>query len=83
MENIGRVLVKSIYHNAWVKIEYRNKDNEITKYMIGINDINPFKKSIQCDCFNIAYSNNTDERSIYFDSILAATICEHTYHKTP
>lgn len=82
MENIGRVLIKGIYHNTWIKIEYRNRDNEITKYMIGINDINPFKKTIQCDCFNIVYSKSTDQRLIFFESILSATICEHTYHKT-
>lgn len=44
MRNIGRLLIKGIYQNAWIKIEYRNKEKEITKYMIGINDIDPLKK---------------------------------------
>ena len=83
MEDIGRILLKGIYQNSWVKIEYKNQSDEITHYMIGINDIDPFKKKIKCDSFNIAYSNEVDERNIFFDSILSASLCEYTYHKTP
>ena len=46
MENIGRILLKGIYQESWIKIEYRNKEQEITHYMIGIKDIDPFKKRI-------------------------------------
>lgn len=83
MENIGRVLLKGIYQESWIKIEYHNKEQEITHYMIGIKDIDPFNKRIICDSFNIIYSTEVDERNIYFESILSAYICEHTYHKTP
>lgn len=83
MENIGRILLKGVYQNLWIKIEYKNKSGEITYYMIGINDINPFDKKIRCDSFNIAYSDETDERNIFYESILSAVLCEHTYHKTP
>lgn len=83
MENIGRILLKGVFQNSWIKIEYKNQSEEITHYMIGINDINPFDKKIKCDSFNIAYSNDSDERNIFFESILSATLCEHTYHKTP
>lgn len=44
MENIGRILLKGVYQNSWIKIEYKNQSEEITHYMIGINDINPFDK---------------------------------------
>ena len=83
MENIGRILLKGIYQELWVKIEYKNMDEEITHYMIGIKDIDPFNKKIKVDSFNIMYSDDVDERNIYFSSILSASICEHTYHKTP
>ena len=83
MENIGRILLKGIYQESWIKIEYENKKDEITHYMIGIKNIDPFNKKITCDSFNITYSNDVDERKIFFDSILSASICDHTYHKTP
>ena len=53
MNNIGRSILKGIHHNTWIKIEYRNMSHDITHYMIGINDINPLKKYIFCDAFNI------------------------------
>lgn len=83
MEEIGRVLLKGVYQNSWIKIKYENQEKQTTSYMIGIKDIDPFKKKIKCDSFNIAYSNDVDERNIFFDSIKSATLCEHTYHKTP
>lgn len=83
MEKIGRVILKGIYNNLWIKVEYKNKNEEITKYMIGINEIFPSKKMLKCDIFNIVYNSNTEEGMIYFDNILSASICEYTYHKTP
>lgn len=83
MGNLGRILLKGVFQNSWIKIEYRNKEEEITYYMIGINDINPFNRKINCDSFNIAYSKDVDQRNIFFDSILSATVCEQTYHQTP
>ena len=83
MDKVGSVLLKAIYHDCYVKIEYKNKKDEITNYMIGIIDINPHNKLITCVSFNIVYSNETSERTIYFDSILKASLCEGTYHKTP
>ena len=47
MEKIGRVILKGIYQNSWIKIEYKNKSEEITHYMIGIKDINPYTKKIK------------------------------------
>ena len=67
MENIGRILLKGVFQNSWIKIEYKNQSEEITHYMIGINDINPFDKKIKCDSFNIAYSNDSDERYIFLN----------------
>lgn len=83
MNNISKMIVKAIYQNLWLKIEYRNTKKDITNFMIGINDINPHKKSIKCDSFNVVYKYESEERMIYYDSILSCEICENTYHKTP
>lgn len=83
MNNIGRSILKGIHHNTWIKIEYRNMSQDITHYMIGINDINPLKKYIFCDAFNINYGSEIKEIKIYYDSIISASVCDGTYHKTP
>lgn len=82
MHHNERNLLKSIFQNLWVKIEYKNKDNEITHYMIGINDIDPIKKIFFCDAFNIKYGFEKNF-TILFDSIINANVCEGTFHKTP
>ncbi len=83
MENKGRFIRQAIIHNYWLKIEYKNKNEEITKYMIGINNINSHTKKMDVDCFNIMYSDKVDLRTIFYDNILSVEICENTYHKTP
>mgnify|MGYP002750546622 CR=1 FL=1 len=83
MNEKGRIVLKSIYQNHWLKVEYENQNNEITKYMIGVNDINYYNKKLSIDCFNIMYSSEVDQRVIYYDKIRSIEICEDTYHKTP
>lgn len=83
MENVGRVILKGLFCEEWVKIQYHNKKDEETHYMIGINDIDPYKKKIYCDGFNVNYGYDVKRLEISYDSILTASICEGTYHKTP
>lgn len=83
MNEKWRILYKGIYQNHWLKIEYENQNGDITKYMIGINDINYYEKKLNIDCFNIMYSSEVDGRTIYYDKIRYIEICEDTYHKTP
>lgn len=83
MKDVGRAILKGVYQNLWIKIRYKNKSDEITHYMIGINKIDPVKKLIFCDAFNLKYGTDVKELVILFDSILSASICENTYHLTP
>lgn len=83
MKDVGRAILKGVYQNLWIKIGYKNKSDEITHYMIGINKIDPVKKLIFCDAFNLKYGTDVKELVILFDSILSASICENTYHLTP
>ena len=83
MKNIGQIILRSIYNNNWLKIEYQNSKNEITKFLIGIKDIDYTTKIINCDCFNIMYASDCKNINISFDSILSAYICDNTFFNTP
>lgn len=84
MNEISRNILKAIHQNMWLKIEYKNKEEQITKFMIGINKIIPSKKLFICDAFNITYNKDvSEEYFIHFDGILSCEICEETFHKTP
>ena len=76
MNEISRNILKAIHQNMWLKIEYKNKEEQITKFMIGINKIIPSKKLFICDAFNITYNKDvSEEYFIHFDGILSCEIC--------
>ena len=83
--NIGKTILKGIFQNCWIRIEYKNSKEEITSFMIRVKDINTYKKTLICDSFNIAYSSNVEKKDIdiSFDRILSADLCSTTYIKTP
>ncbi len=82
--DFGKILLKAINQNYWVRIEYKNKSNEITKFMIGINFVDSKNKGFKCDAFNLSYNHDVQEDYyIHFDNILEAEVLEDTYHQTP
>ncbi|MCI5745871.1 MAG: AAA domain-containing protein [Erysipelotrichaceae bacterium] len=83
MDN-SKLFLKAIFNNYWIKVEYKNKNGEITKFMMGINYINPFKKYFSCDVFNMNLNDTVkNDYIILYDYILNAQLCEESYHKTP
>ena len=83
MDN-SKLFLKAIFNNYWIKVEYKNKNGEITKFMMGINYINPFKKYFCCDVFNMNLNDTVkNDYIILYDYILNAQLCEESYHKTP
>lgn len=81
--DFGKELLKAIYNNYWCKIEYKNINNQETKYMIGVNFIDIKNKRLRCDIFNISKNTETIDGIIYYDNILNLEICDDTYHKSP
>ena len=43
----NRNIFRAIHERKWLSIEYKNGKEEITKYWIGIIDINPVKKTMK------------------------------------
>lgn len=80
MAGIGRDIFKAIHEGKWLSIEYKNKSGDVTKYWIGICNINIYKKILEVDGFHIG--NFQQKRFyIFFESIISAKIIEGTYHK--
>ena len=40
MNGIGRDIFKAVHEGKWLSIEYRNKSDSVTRYWIGIKEIN-------------------------------------------
>lgn len=79
MNTVCRDIFKAIHEDKWISIEYRNKDEAITKFWIGINQINVLDKSLQVDGFHLS-RYQIKECKIFIDSILSSSVIEGSYH---
>lgn len=78
MNNIGRDIFKAIHEGKWLSIEYRNKQGSLTKYWIGIYDIDTRYKRLRVEGLHLGNFQNT-ELMIYIDNIESAKLLDGTY----
>ncbi len=78
INKISRDIFKAIHEGKWIAVEYRNKQQNITKYWIGIKNINPYKKLLIVDGLNVATSE-MKELNLYYDSIIDANLIEGSF----
>ena len=46
MNSICHDIFRAIHEGKWLKIEYKNKEEKITKYWIGIRSLNVLKRTL-------------------------------------
>ena len=49
MNQICRDIFRAIHEGKWLKIEYRNRADQVTKYWIGIRDLDPRSRTMKVD----------------------------------
>lgn len=79
MNAIHRDIFQAIHEGKWLSIEYRNKQEEVTKYWIGIRDLNVKNQSLSADGLHLGKYVLKHFNCIYIDSILSAQIVEGSY----
>lgn len=80
MNSVTKDIFKSIHEGKWLSIEYKNKDDNTTKYWIGIKDIDLRHKSLIVDGLHLS-KYSLCELNIYIDSILSSAVIEGSYCK--
>lgn len=78
MTNVCREIFKAIHEGKWLSVEYRNRDEHITKYWIGIKSLDLRRRSLTVDGLHLG-ELRVRELRIYIDSILNASIVEGSY----
>ena len=78
MTSVCKDIFRAIHEGKWLSIEYRNKDGKLTKYWIGIQDIDLKHKMLRVDGLHLG-EMATAELVIYIDSILSSAVLEGTY----
>ena len=79
MNHIRHDIFKAIHEGKWLNIEYRNKDGQVTRYWIGIRDLNVQKRTLAVDGLHLSRFTTESYDHIYIDSILSSKIVEGSY----
>lgn len=79
MNNICRNIFRAIHEGKWLKIEYKNQADQVTKYWIGIRDLHPFHRTLKVDGLHLGKYTLDSFDKIFIDSILDAEIIEGSY----
>ncbi len=79
MNNTQRNIFRAIHEGKWLKIEYRNKENQITSYWIGIRDLNPVQRRLSVDGLHTGKYTLAPLEYVYIDSILTSEVIEGSY----
>ncbi len=78
MNPVCKEIFRAIHEGKWLKIEYQNKNGDITNYWIGIKDINVGKRMMLVDGLHLGFCT-VEELHVYIDSIQTAVIVDGTY----
>lgn len=76
MDQIARSIFKAIHEGKWLSIEYRNQEDEISKYWIAIHAINVKKRTLSVDSFHLTLHTTIKLNHIYIEAILSAAVVE-------
>ena len=79
MNSVGRDIFRAIHEGKWLKIEYRNKEGNVTKYWIGILDLDISRRSLRVEGLHLGQCTVDEFNCIYIDSILTSQLVEGTY----
>lgn len=79
MNSVYRDIFRAIHEGKWLNIEYRNKEEKITKYWIGIRDLNVAKRTLAVDGLHLSRFTTDSYEYIYIDSILSSQVMEGSF----
>lgn len=74
-------IFKAVHEGKWLSIEYKNGQDEITKYWIAIKSIDPQKRTMTVEGLHLAKYTIKDLK-IFIDSIQSSAIVEGSYFET-
>lgn len=74
MDNICREIFRAIHEGKWLKIEYKNKNEETTRYWISIVDLEPYTRVLKVDSLHLGYYTVMRLDKIFLDSIISAEV---------
>ena len=79
MDSIYRDIFKAIHEGKWLYLEYKNQEQEVSKFWFAIQNINITKKSLEGKGFHLVKHTVSQSMWLYIDSIQSTKLLEGTY----
>lgn len=79
MTNIYRDIFRAIHEGKWLAVEYRNQSDQVTRYWIGIRDLNVVKRTLSVEGLHLSKYTTQHLDCIFIDSIQSSKIIEGSY----
>lgn len=78
MNGIYRDIFRAIHEGKWLSIEYLNQEEKVTKYWIGIRDIDPRRRVMSVEGLHLGHYTVADLK-IRIDSIRSSQVVDGSY----
>ncbi len=79
MNKIHHDIFRAIHEGKWLKIEYRNKEDEITKFWIGIRDLDVLGGKLLVDGLHLSKYTLGNGYSLSIEKIISSEIVDGSY----
>lgn len=79
MDTVFRDIFRAIHEGKWLSIEYHNQDDRITKYWIGIKDLDVRNRTMAVEGLHLSRYTVETFQKIKIDSILHSQVVEGSY----
>jgi len=79
MNTILRDIFRAVHEGKWLSIVYHNQDDQITKYWIGIREMNVHNRTLTVEGLHLGKYTVETFQKIKIDSILQSQVVEGSY----
>ena len=79
----GAKIARAIFQNKWLAIDYKNRQGEVTRYWIGVLDIDCDAGTIAAEGFHVTRHTIARLGRLSIASILSAEIIDESWHSSP
>ena len=79
MNKVCHDIFRAIHEGKWLRIEYENKEGEITKFWVGVRDIDVQGGRLIADALNVSNFQFGDRYSLFINKIIASELVDGSY----
>lgn len=80
--NTAQNIFRAIHEGKWLSIEYKNKEENVTRYWIAVRQIDMRYRGLRVEGFHLG-DHTVMNLYIYVDSILSSAIVEGSWYEAP